>query len=144
MTEDLRRRAIRAVLWYTAARLGVFVVALGLLWLVRVRGVLLVVLALLLSGLASFALLRRQREDMGSALGELARVRRERAAARLAAEDHEMEAFAPDGGPEPDGTPGPDGMPARDEEDPDAERDGADTARRSGYHDWTASGQERP
>jgi AraC-like DNA-binding protein len=112
--------------------------------------VLLVVLALLLSGLASFALLRRQREDMGSALGELARLRRERAAARLAAEDQEMEAFAPDGtpapdgGPEPDGTPGPDGTPARDEEDPDAERDGADTARRSGYHDWTASGQERP
>lgn len=60
---------------YTSARIALFVVAVVVVWLVRLAtGVLLVIVALLISGLASFALLGRQRAEVSAALFE----RRER------------------------------------------------------------------
>jgi hypothetical protein len=60
---------------YTSARIALFVVAVLVVWLVRLAsGVLLVIVALLISGLASFALLGRQRAEVSAALFE----RRER------------------------------------------------------------------
>lgn len=60
---------------YTSARIALFVIAVVVVWLVRLAsGVLLVIVALLISGLASFALLGRQRAEVSAALFE----RRER------------------------------------------------------------------
>lgn len=84
-------RASHPVLRYTSLRLAIFVIALILLWLVRVRGALLIVLALIVSGLASYALLRRQRADMGAQLADAAGRRRDRAATRAAREDEVAE-----------------------------------------------------
>ena len=77
-----------AILRYTTLRLALFVVALVVLWLVRVRdGVLLVAIALVLSGLASFVLLARQRDAMSAQLHETAMRRRTKAQLRAARED---------------------------------------------------------
>ena len=84
-------RASHPVLRYSSLRLAIFVLALILLWLVRVRGALLVVLALIVSGLASYALLRRQRADMGAELAAASERRRNRAIARAAREDEVAE-----------------------------------------------------
>ncbi len=77
-----------AVLRYTTLRLALFLVALALLWLVRIRdGLLLVAIALVLSGLASYVLLAAQRDAMSAQL-HAARIRRSaRAGARAARED---------------------------------------------------------
>ncbi|MDQ1496591.1 MAG: hypothetical protein QOG69_3074 [Actinomycetota bacterium] len=77
-----------AVLRYTTLRLALFLIALALLWLVRIRdGLLLVAIALVLSGLASYVLLAGQRDAMSAQL-HAARVRRTaRAGARAARED---------------------------------------------------------
>ena len=56
------------VLTYSAARLLLFVAALALLYLVGARGLLLVALALLASGIVSFVVLSRQRDAMSSSL----------------------------------------------------------------------------
>ena len=84
-------RASHPVLRYSSLRLAIFVIALILLWLVRVRGALLVMLALIVSGLASYALLRRQRADMGAKLAAAADRRRDRAVVRAAREDEVAE-----------------------------------------------------
>jgi hypothetical protein len=64
---------------YTSARIALFVAAVVVVWLVRLAtGVLLVIVALLISGLASFALLGRQRAEVSAALFD----RRERHRAR--------------------------------------------------------------
>jgi hypothetical protein len=77
-----------AVLRYTTLRLALFLIALALLWLVRIRdGLLLVAIALVLSGLASYVLLAAQRDAMSAQL-HAARVRRSaRAAERASRED---------------------------------------------------------
>lgn len=90
-TPVLPARASHTVLRYSSLRLAIFVIALILLWLVRVRGALLVVLALIVSGLASYALLRRQRADMAAQLAAAAERRRDRAVARAAREDEVAE-----------------------------------------------------
>lgn len=59
---------MRTALSYTSARIVLFLVALVLLYLVGARGLLLAALALLVSGLASFVLLSRQRDIMSGAL----------------------------------------------------------------------------
>jgi Protein of unknown function (DUF4229) len=87
-------RASHATLRYTTLRLAIFCLALALLWLVRVRGVLLVALALLVSGLASYVLLRTQRDAMSVQLAAATLRRRERAAARVAREDAIADAIA--------------------------------------------------
>jgi hypothetical protein len=56
------------VLTYTVLRLLLFLVALAVLFLLGARGLLLVALAVLLSGLVSLRLLSRQRDAMSVAL----------------------------------------------------------------------------
>lgn len=50
------------VVVYTLSRLGLFAVALGVLYLVGMRGLLLFAAAFLVSGLASYVLLSKQRD----------------------------------------------------------------------------------
>ena len=59
---------MRATLAYTTARILLFVVAVILLYLVGARSLLLLALALVVSGIASFVLLSRQRDVMSGAL----------------------------------------------------------------------------
>jgi hypothetical protein len=59
---------MRATLAYTTARILLFVAATGLIYLVGARGLLLLGLALLVSGAASYILLTRQREAMAGVL----------------------------------------------------------------------------
>ena len=59
---------MRATLAYTTARILLFVVSVILLYLVGARSVLLLALALVVSGIASFVLLSRQRDVMSGAL----------------------------------------------------------------------------
>lgn len=100
---------LRAILRYTAARVALFVLAAGLVWLVRVRGVLLVLLGLLISGLASFVLLRRQRQEMAEALRRTRLFSRSGAASGFdeAACDELPRSYAPS----------PDGAPRRSEDE---------------------------
>jgi hypothetical protein len=71
---------MRTTLFYTVSRLLLFIVVLLLLDLAGARGLLLIALALLISGLLSYVLLSRQRNSMASSLsGRLgARTRRTR------------------------------------------------------------------
>ena len=50
---------------YTLARIGLLAVALGLGYLLNLRGPMLIILGFLGSGLASFVLLNRQRLQLG-------------------------------------------------------------------------------
>ena len=59
---------MRATLAYTSARIVLLVVSVVLLYLVGARGLLLLALACVVSGIASFVLLSRQRDRMSSAL----------------------------------------------------------------------------
>jgi hypothetical protein len=67
------------LLTYTLMRLALLGIAFGVLRLAGARGLLLVVLALIVSGLASLTLLRRQRDAVAAAVLERSR----RAGARL-------------------------------------------------------------
>jgi hypothetical protein len=81
-------RRPHAILRYTTLRVALFVLALIVLWLVRIReGVLLVAIALVLSGLASFVLLAGQRDAMSAQLHEAAQRRRVKAQLRASRED---------------------------------------------------------
>lgn len=84
------------VLRYTTMRLAIFAAALGLLWLVRVRGLLLVALAVLVSGLASYVLLQRERDAVSSRVAVAASRRKARSAERTAREDDIAEALGQD------------------------------------------------
>jgi hypothetical protein len=68
-------------------RIAIFLVALLILWLVNIKGVLLVALALVISGIASYALLHGQRSVMSQQLYAAQQRRRSRAAQRAARED---------------------------------------------------------
>ena len=103
---------MRTALTYTLSRLILFVVVLLLLDLAGARGILLIALALLISGLLSYVLLSRQRDAMaGSLRGRLSgRTRRadsfrarlaEGARAEDPAEDTDDEQAAP-AAPAPD------------------------------------------
>jgi Mn2+/Fe2+ NRAMP family transporter len=59
---------MRATLAYTSARILLLVVSGFLLYLIGARGLLLFALACVVSGIASFVLLSRQRDVMSSAL----------------------------------------------------------------------------
>jgi hypothetical protein len=59
---------MRATLAYTSARILLLVVSLILLYLAGARGLLLLALAFVVSGIASFVLLSRQRDVMSGAL----------------------------------------------------------------------------
>ncbi|MGH3187846.1 MAG: DUF4229 domain-containing protein [Streptosporangiaceae bacterium] len=64
---------MRTTLAYTSARILLLVVAMILLYLAGARGFLLLALAFVVSGIASFVLLSRQRDLMSGAL--MARLR---------------------------------------------------------------------
>jgi uncharacterized membrane protein YedE/YeeE len=59
---------MRSALTYTSARILLFVAALALLYLIGARGLLLVALALVASGIISFVVLSRQRDAMSMSL----------------------------------------------------------------------------
>jgi hypothetical protein len=59
---------MRNTLAYTSARILIFVVALVLLDLAGAKGITLLALAVLISGLASYILLSKQRDAMSAAL----------------------------------------------------------------------------
>ena len=59
---------MRTGLFYTSARILLLVISLVLLYLVGARGFLLLALAFVVSALASYVLLSRQREIMAGAL----------------------------------------------------------------------------
>ena len=59
---------MRATFVYTTARILLFVAATFLIYLAGARGLLLLGLALLVSGAASYVLLSRQRDTMAGAL----------------------------------------------------------------------------
>ena len=71
---------MRTTVAYTSARILLLVVALILLYLVGARGLLLIALACVVSGIASFVLLSRQRDVMSSALMTRVRKRQRRVA----------------------------------------------------------------
>jgi cell division protein FtsW (lipid II flippase) len=80
---------MRATFAYTSARILIFVVALILLYLAGARQLLLIGLALVISGIVSFVLLSRQRDAMSSALAGRITSFRRRLAAGTRAEDDE-------------------------------------------------------
>ena len=59
---------MRATFVYTAARILLFAVALGLIYLAGARGLLLWALALIVSGAASYILLSRMRDSMAGSI----------------------------------------------------------------------------
>jgi len=59
---------MRTAFAYTTARILLFVAALGLLYLMGARQLLLLALALVVSGIASYVLLSKQRDRMSGAL----------------------------------------------------------------------------
>ncbi len=69
---------MRAALAYSSARVLLLVAALGALYLLGARGLLLLVLAAAISGLVSFVLLSRQRDAMSGALVSRVREFRQR------------------------------------------------------------------
>jgi hypothetical protein len=81
------RSASRAVLVYNLCRLGLLAVCLGFGWLAGLRGLALIVVALLASGLLSWFLLGQQRTQMGQAVERAVARGQARMGARTAAED---------------------------------------------------------
>jgi Mn2+/Fe2+ NRAMP family transporter len=59
---------MHATFAYTTARILLFAVVLGVLYLVGARGLLLLGLAVLISGIVSFIVLSRQRDAMAGAI----------------------------------------------------------------------------
>jgi NADH:ubiquinone oxidoreductase subunit 2 (subunit N) len=78
---------MRATVAYTTARILLFVAATGLIYLAGARGLLLLGLALLLSGAASYVLLSRWRDAMAGALSRRLASFRSRLDAGTRAED---------------------------------------------------------
>ena len=77
----------RALLSYNLLRAGLLAGCLGVGYLAGLRGLLLIVVALLASGVLSWFLLTRQRVGMGLAIERSVERGRARMAARTAAED---------------------------------------------------------
>ena len=78
---------MRATLAYTAARILLFVAATGLIYLAGARGLLLLGLALVVSGAASYILLSRQRDAMAGSVSRRLGSLRSRLNAGARAED---------------------------------------------------------
>ena len=98
---------MRATIAYTSARILLLVVSVILLYLVGARGLLLLALAFLVSGIASFVLLSRQRDVMSrSLMARIANGRRRASEFRARieegarAEDEDLR--LPDGRTDPD------------------------------------------
>lgn len=80
---------MRATLAYTTARILLFVAATGLIYLAGARGLLLLALAVLVSGAVSYVLLSRQRDAMAGVLASRVRNFRARLDAGTHAEDRD-------------------------------------------------------
>jgi len=80
---------MRATFAYTTARILLFAAATGLCYLAGARGLLLLGLALLVSGAASYVILSRQRDAMSGALISRLRTLRTRIDAGAKAEDRD-------------------------------------------------------
>ncbi len=80
---------MRATFSYTALRLGLFVVAFGLLYLAGARSILLLALAILISGVVSYFVLSPQRNAMSGAIAHRFTGFRERLDAATRAEDED-------------------------------------------------------
>ncbi|HXJ24608.1 MAG TPA: DUF4229 domain-containing protein [Streptosporangiaceae bacterium] len=78
---------MRPTLAYTSARILLFVAALGVLYLAGARGALLLALAIVVSGVVSFIVLSRQRDQMSGALATRLRNWRSRLDEGARAED---------------------------------------------------------
>jgi uncharacterized protein (DUF58 family) len=98
---------MRTTLAYTSARIVLLVVSVVLLYLAGARGLLLLALAFVVSGILSFVLLSKQRDVMSSALMTRIRNGRQRAGgfrARLEegarAEDEDLTPATQSGGPQ--------------------------------------------
>jgi hypothetical protein len=87
------RSAGRAFAAYNLCRLGLLALCLGIGWLAGIRGFPLIVAALFVSGVASWFLLRRQREAMGRAVEQTVERSRVRMSARAEAEDSYVDAM---------------------------------------------------
>jgi Mn2+/Fe2+ NRAMP family transporter len=83
---------MRATVAYTTARILLFVAAVLLLYLAGARGLLLLGLALLVSGIASYVVLSRQRDRMAGALSGRFRSLRRRLDEGTKAEDDDTAA----------------------------------------------------
>jgi hypothetical protein len=88
MTEGVpgagRGQGARALVVYTGARFAIFLLSLTLLLVAGLRGVVVLFAALVISGIASYLLLGRQRTAVGAALERRVESRRAaRAAAQL-------------------------------------------------------------
>lgn len=93
------------VLVYTSSRILLFVAATGVLYLLGARGLLLLLLALVVSGLLSFVLLSRQRDAVSGVVVQRSHRMRDRLDARTRAEDEADDArraAQEAAGPEPD------------------------------------------
>lgn len=82
-----RPRDARAVVVYTLARAALFALCLALGWLAGLTGPVLLIVALLVSGVLSWFLLQRQRLAMSAAVTDRVDRVRARAHARTVAED---------------------------------------------------------
>lgn len=78
---------MRSVLFYTGARLVIFVATAGVLALFGARGFLLLLLALLISGVVSYVLLSTQRDRMSAVVVRGVRGGRERFERSVGKED---------------------------------------------------------
>src|SRR3569833_2626185 len=78
---------MRSVLIYSLSRLALFAATAGVLILVGARGLLLLALAILISGVISFVLLSRQRDAVSSSVSERSSRTRDILAVRTARED---------------------------------------------------------
>lgn len=78
---------MRSVILYTLARLAIFAATAGVLALFGARGFLLLMLALLISGIVSYVLLSAQRDRMSAAVARGMRGQRERFEKSITKED---------------------------------------------------------
>ena len=88
-----RRHDVRAVVVYTAARAGLFALCLALAWVAGLDGLLLLVVALLASGMLSWFLLQRQRLAVGEVVADSVDRARGRLRERTLAEDAYVDAL---------------------------------------------------
>jgi hypothetical protein len=89
------------VLIYTSSRILLFVATAAVSWLVGFRGLLLLAVALLVSGLLSFVLLSGQRDAMSAAVVETGGRFKRRLDERTTAEDAADDAWRAEHGAEP-------------------------------------------
>jgi Protein of unknown function (DUF4229) len=80
---------MRATIAYTTARILLFAGATGLIYLAGARGLVLLGLAVVVSGAASYVLLSRQRDAMAGALASRVRTFRDRIDRGTSAEDED-------------------------------------------------------